>query len=214
MALHKFTLTLWIILTLVLTSLPLQAFTITTFAPSAYNANTTVMNATLGIDSSYSIEDFEDLNFINGFTVTYDNVIGGNRLFNYGPWDGAYELGTYLNNYSSFPTFSFSQGLSSFGIGINNMAGTSYPAYMYINGILYGKVQDLPNFEASTRNIYIKINADSGEQINSVKFTTSSGDYVGFDHLAFKVTAVPEISTIYSLFVAGLLFLMAKKNGR
>lgn len=192
-------------------SLGVQAFTITTFAPTVYNANTAIMDATLGIDASYTIENFEDLTFVSGLTITYDNVIGGHHLQGSGPWDGATELGTYLNNYSSFPTFSFSTGLTSFGVGINNMAGTGYPAYMYVNGVSFGMVQQMPNYAVTTRNIYIRIDAVGSERINSVKFTTSSGDYVGFDHLAMQVSSVPEMSTVYTLLLAGVFFLIVKK---
>jgi len=177
------------------------------------------MNATLGLDASYVIENFEDSTIVSGFTVTYDdNGAGGGfdmRTSNYA-WDGSKGLAIYSDyapyrniNYNKQPTFTFTQALSSFGIGFSALDQKGWE--IYVNGIkVVSDIRANPNW-ASGRNIYYRIDAGTGEQINTVKIyagptsvASTVSDYVELDHLAFKVqtTPVPEPASGFLLLVA------------
>lgn len=184
-----------------------QAFTILGYSPSNYNDNVATMNANLGINSSYVIEDFEDNTLIPGLTIQYSNG-STTPLFNaswaYGTylWDGARVFSAYQDGGYPDPTFNFATGITGFGIGISNayLSSTSYPTYIYINGVNYGTIGSIAGYVSADngRNIYIRVVAGSGEVINSVKFDMAAGDYLSYDHLAVQV---PELSSYWLVFL-------------
>lgn len=189
-----------------------QAFTITSFSTSAYSADLPTLNANLGLTGNYIFENFEDSTIVAGFTVTYDDngAGGGFDLRASSSWEGSKALAIYSDyapyrntNYNKQPTFTFTQALSSFGIGFGGLDQAGWE--IYVNGIqVVSDIKANPNWTSGSRNVYYRIDAGTGEQINTVKVFTAStsvastvSDYVTLDYLAFKVqtTSVPEPAT-------------------
>lgn len=186
-----------------------QAFTILGYSPSNYNANVATMNSNLGIDSSYIIEDFEDGTLIPGLSIQYSNgsttpLFNGSWVYGTYLWDGSRVFSAYENGGYPDPTFSFATGVAAFGIGISNayLSSTSYPTYLRINGTSYGTIGAISGYTSADdgRNIYIRVVADAGEVINSIKFDMAPGDYISYDHLAVRL--VPELSCVWLVVLA------------
>ncbi len=208
-----------IILALFFFSSSLFAFTVTGFAPSVFNTNTATMDAALGIDGSYTVEGFEDATFATGLTVTYEHPnFSSAHEFSSDTnlsWDNSNNLVVVGGNFSGRnggATFTFDQGASSFGIGVGQMTSTGWSIIVNGNNVLVNDmILEVANYvSSSSRNGYIKVDAQNGEVINSVRIQRSAaGDRVHFDHLAFQtssVSAVPEPSS-FVLLLSTLVFL-------
>ena len=190
----------------------LQAYTITTFAGSVYNTNTAVMDATLGIDDGFTVEDFEDSTLIEGLNVTFtDGRTTPNLSTASYYWDGSQHLQNYTNGPWVGVTFSFDESVSVFAVGTSYFDTGNGTDYIYLNG----SSTPLTNLQAhsgfvtgSTRNLYIIIEAGAGETIESVYFPSSNSgsDRINFDHLAVKA-AVPEPSSLFLLLTFGIISL-------
>jgi hypothetical protein len=122
---------------------------------------------------------------------------------------------------AALTTFSFAGGASSVGIGLANFQSLSDPSFpvtdhrLLINGVAVpGTLESIAgnNFTSGifARNAYLRIDAGSGETIQSIGFqninnATGGRDFLVFDHLAIRsaVAVVPEPSTL-ALALAGL----------
>ena len=197
----------------------INAFAIVSYSPTYYNSNTAVMDTNLGI-SDYIIEDFADTTLISGLSIQYDNgsqltslpqvydittplsLSNGEQFPNGMPdnaWDETHALVNNVNNEFDFPfvaktTFYLSGGVDSFGIGLANFQTKNASHDLYVNNV---KIADItsPNLsgyaDGMAQNLYLIINAGTGEKINSVSFLESSSDTLVFDHLAVK-SNIPE----------------------
>jgi len=187
-----------------------KGFTIKTFDPSVWPRS----DAEIGVEG-YVIEDFEDTELVEGLQVelsdsTTDNFgptnklprafnpdfhdTGGGRVFVPGVWDGSHVL---INRRSPSPhlyedyvwgdtSFHVPGGASSFGFSLHEM---DRDTELSVNGIpLVNLRKLLPS--GTTRGGYVRIDAAPGLTIYSVKvansFTTTTGDGLAFDHVAFK----------------------------
>ncbi|MEL6482881.1 MAG: hypothetical protein AAFQ75_15640, partial [Pseudomonadota bacterium] len=71
-----------------------DAFTINTFARSAFNSNGAILNANVGIDDRYTIENFQNATIEPELSISYlrpDSSFGGGNDFNNNSstaWDG------------------------------------------------------------------------------------------------------------------------------
>ncbi len=206
-----------------------SAFTITTFAGSSYNSNTTTMNATLGI-SGYQIEDFENTTLLNNLTVQYGSNTPISTLpvvynpastgFSNNTWDGTYALtngngNTWSYPYAQFMTFAIAGGASSFGIGLANFQTDATQHKLYVNNVEIATLDTLANWTSgiSVRNIYLRIDAVGSEVINSVKISwATQQDGLVFDHLAMNTTTIPEPCTGILIVIGALLLKLRKIN--
>ena len=77
-----------------------------------------------------------------------------------------------------------------------------------VNGVQIAIIPDLEHFQfgVPARNLYIRIDAQPGETINSVSIDEvfQNTDGLVFDHLAF--TAIPELNSILLIVLALGLF--------
>ena len=122
------------------------------FPASTYNANTSVMDAALGI-TGHAIDDFESTTLILGLTITltggvpattwttlptlFDQSVCGS-LSNSVAWDGTHTatngVTNQLNNCTNpsgladLTTFNYAPSTSSFGIGLSNFQSTNPPS--------------------------------------------------------------------------------------
>lgn len=199
-----------------LVPMPTFAYTITTFSPSAFNPNTTAMDAALGI-SGMSIESFTDTTLIPRLSVEFQNPDGGpftslpaTFLFNsVESWDGSPFLINRPNQDNAFPysdtIFHVSGGTSRFGVGLGDFQTVLNEADLFVNGINFGLISTLPNYVDAmpnpSRNLYLLISADLGDQlITSVKFDNlASNDAHLFDHVAIDPSPVPEPGSLLLL---------------
>ncbi|MCP4112886.1 MAG: PEP-CTERM sorting domain-containing protein [Desulfobacteraceae bacterium] len=178
-----------------------NAITISAFGQSAYNSDVTLMNQTLGIDDSYSVEDFEDDTLISG--LNYYKANGGSSMslgsVNGLTWDGTSALHAGHGYSYDDATFTFDQAITSFGISISHN-NTNRDIDVYVDNVLLSGVQGLLNYTNGTniRNGYIWINAENQESFSEIMLIGESGDLIGYDHLVFK-SAVPEPATMLLL---------------
>jgi hypothetical protein len=211
-----------------------QAITLTTFSPVGFS------DAIAGI-TGFQIEDFEDTTLISGLSVQWTSPNLGpvsSLPMTYNPinidgltgnaWDGNLTLnnnrqGSYqpTRTYST-TTLHFSNQLTSVGLGISNLEFTgSNSSTLIVNGVDFA---DFDNFVPApilghlSRSIYIRLDADTNETINSIGIRGGSGDFLIFDHLAIKSVAqppqsVPESSNILGLSLLGLGLATTKMKG-
>jgi len=209
-----------------------QAITLTTFSPIGFS------DAIAGI-TGFQIEDFEDTTLIPGVSVqwtspnlgpvnilptTYNPSIQG---FTGNAWDGNLTLnntqqGFYtINSISSTTTLNFSNQPTSVGIGISNLQFTgSNSSTLVVNGVDFADFDNFvpaPILGTTGRSIYIRLDANTNETINSIGIRGGSGDFLVFDRLAVGNTsavAVPESSNLLGIIGLGLLGLglAAKKH--
>ncbi len=197
-----------------------QGFTFTSVGPSVYTSDTAAMDAALGL-TGLAIEDFEDTDLIQGLSVSWGSstpvsVLGSLASFPGLPseWDGTSILDNRLNHIPSNPpetfmTFYISPGSTIFGFGLSQAEEFRNPDHrILVNGIeLIPDIGDLPgyldthlaNLEGHSRNLYLVIEAEAGELIQSVQIDQGPVsplvgiDGIHFDHVAMNV--VPEPST-------------------
>lgn len=174
-----------------------RAYTITTFADTAYSPVEATLNSNVGV-TGYTIENFEDGTLIPGLTLSSTNL----SLFTFpssalgNAWDGTNTLIAQNNSgQSGSVRFSFAQGMGSFGIGLVDVF---WPQSVLVNGtLLVADITADPSYDPTGLNMYLRIDRDAGDAaISTVTFqqTITTIDGYGFDHLA--VQAVPEPTTI------------------
>src|SRR5947208_510397 len=131
------------------------------FPVSAYNANTSTMDATLG-EAGFTIGGFETTALIPGLTITlsggvpvttfsslpnlFDQSVCGSLSDN-SVWDGTHGvINTTTNtvsncntpaNISNLATFNYGPGTTSFGIGFGNFQSLSSPSFPITNHELF-----------------------------------------------------------------------------
>ena len=200
----------------------LWGFSVSYFAPSLYTSDITALNDTLGI-TGYLFEDFDDNVLLPGLTVTaisnesnpwfanytesvWTDTISSSRPYSpSASWSGNYTI--YPQTVANIHTFSFEEGISSFGFGIAEIDDIGGPHRIYINGTIDTGIviEDLEGFvRTGYRNMYIRIDSEAGEVINSVTLKTmSSVESLFFSHLAMSEDPlagstgnVPEINSI------------------
>jgi PEP-CTERM motif len=203
------------------------------FAGSTFNANSTIMDATLGLTGE--VEDgFETTTFIPGLTISLTggvpattwtslpnlyNVNGDSEAQN-NNWDGP-DVATNLlsnsigdTNRANLIVFNYAPGATSFGIGLSNFQSTNpvspqFPVTnheLFVNGVDMGVVETLAGAKWTpglVRNAYLRIDATGGSNITSVGFENLTAS----DGLLFDhlavLTSVPEPSTCW-LLISGL----------
>ncbi|MCR4412358.1 MAG: hypothetical protein NUV77_08035 [Thermoguttaceae bacterium] len=193
-------------------------FTVSLYAPSVYQANTSAMDAVLGV-TGYVIEDFEDKTLVAGLSYSITPISGSAQVFSSLPktyaapdfsWDQTNVLVSHPQNaFVEYGvesiTFTIAGGATSFGVGLANfqsLGSPSYPItdhYIIVNGQSLGKLDAFDNWTKSWyRNGYLRIDAYGGDVISTVRFENIApygpygqyGDLMVFDHLALK--PVPE----------------------
>ncbi len=187
---------------------PLLAFTVEFFDNSVFSTNTNTMDVALGL-TGHTIEDFEDGSLISGLSLSaggFQSRTGGTA------WDGVRVRSNLSGSHQLSTTFTLPSSTLSFGVGLQNF-DRDYS--VKVNGIIVvSNLRNLSGFTSgngTTKNGYLKIEAENGEIINNVRFdqtsNTGSIDQVEFDHLAvsnaLSSPVVPEPQT----FILSLLAL-------
>lgn len=211
----------------------MRAFSISYYAPSQFSTNMAVTNANLGI-SGYLFEDFEDNTLRAGLKITaIANVANGwvsnptttvyQGTFSAGPgiyagqtaesWSSNGQI-LYPQVVANIHRFEFAKGISSFGIGIAEIDDIGGPHAIVVNGVDTGlRVENLAGFVRGARNLYVRVDAGVGEQIQSFELVTlSSVESLFFSHLAFKEDpsvgiTIPE-ANCWALMLGGLALWM------
>ena len=211
-----------------------QAITLTTFSPIGFS------DAIAGI-TGFQIEDFEDTTLIPGLSIEWKSPYLGpvsSLPKTYNPitidgltgntWDGNLTLnnnrqGSYQPTRAySTTTLSFSNKITSIGLGISNLEFTgSNSSTLIVNGVDFADFDNFapaPLLGAFSRSIYIRLDASTNETINSIGIRGGSGDFLIFDRLAIKSVAqppksVPEPSNIFGLGLLGLGLAATKVKG-
>lgn len=177
------------------------SYIITSYDLSVFNTDTNVMNASLGIDGTFIIEDFEDTILVSGLTIsdhadgTGSPMLVSNSVI---AWDGTsgFVAGLSPNIPIDDPIFSFSNPVEQFGLGISDYQPELYgSSQILVNGINLGNIP----VSGGLRDGYFFITAGAGESINTVTFLQAGNDSIMYDHLAIKYGSVPEPSTILLL---------------
>lgn len=169
-----------------------SAYLFTTFSDTVYDANSTIMDATVGV-TGFVIEDFEDTTLDTNLTVTSSNMAAGFTVFPNNSdqtWDGTSALTAQnTDGVSGQVNFNFATAVSSFGVGLVDV---SAPLYISLNNFATIITIDLtadPHFDGFKRNMYLRIDAEASDSdISQITFgqTTAPnpGDNFSFDHLA------------------------------
>jgi hypothetical protein len=175
---------------------PAYAFKLTSFSPTDFSDDSA------GI-SEFTIEDFEDTNLIPGLSVewsgpqigpftTLPSVIN-NADFWFTPnnaWDGENLVGNFEKVFSSAladtTTFNFATNPTSVGVGISNYQYSD--AVLLINGTFFSGLSAFNPVLGLGKNIYLRIDSENGEAINSISIDGQVGDFLGFDRLAVGST--------------------------
>jgi len=219
---------------LILTS-NVNAALIEMFSGSIYDNDESVLNENLGI-SDWLIEDFEDLELVDGLGISFTSVDTGvftsieNEINTYPTlaWDGTGLLtnsaslsgaeNVWAGSLTQGITFHFEGGTKGFGIGLANFSTRFSPTHaLKINGEFVNNLEDFVNYNPDSiyRNGYLKIVSDDNELIHSISFENESiKDGLAFDHLAFVNGAVnvnEPRSVILFLLAACLLFVRKYK---
>ncbi|MGK7932283.1 MAG: hypothetical protein AB4041_12730 [Microcystaceae cyanobacterium] len=192
-----------------------KAFTVSSFLPTGFT------DEIAGI-TGFEIEDFEDTDLISGLSVEWTSP-------DFGPvttlprvstasdfsftvddaWDG---VGFLTNTrqvttggLSDITILNFADSPTSVGIGISNFQFVG--AELLINGNSFASLTSFvpaPIRGAGIKNIYLRIDAESGETIDSIGIDGISGDFIAFDRVAVGNTqSIPESSNILGLFLVG-----------
>lgn len=193
---------------------PAVAYTFTFFDVSAYNSNTAIMDATLGV-TGYTIEDFEDASLDSGIVVTGDVITVSHNNVNVA-WDGTDSL-----RFGGDPiTVTLPIAAGSVGFAISEVNNDCASCTLAINGGTPISLPTLTGFDAAfndadaTRNIYIRIEPEGSDAaISSFAFDPSEGTTI--DHIAFSAGAsgTPEPSALV-LSMLGLVALPMKRRRR
>lgn len=179
-----------------------EAFTINTFARGAFNSNGPILNANVGIDDRYTIENFENAAIEPELSISYlrpDSSFGGGNDFNNNSptaWDGNRSIsiaGGSVNGFNGGVVFAFEGGASSVGFGLADIQSTGWT--IAINGTrVVSNITGLANIATGSnrRSGYIRIDAQGDEVINTVTIDrTARGDRLDIDRLAFAPVPVP-----------------------
>lgn len=179
-----------------------------TFNPvDVYFPNSTqtleVLNSSVGTQSyCYKIEDFEDTELIPGILIQYDNqstpaqsVQAEDLSTNYPEaiWVGDTVFVPVVRDGNAYfdMSISFNYSVTSVGIGVGDVES---PVDLLINEVNYGDIRLLPHYTQNgdnQREIYIRIDANSGNNIESITFRPVNtgmafGDGLLIDHLAVQ----------------------------
>jgi hypothetical protein len=219
-------------------SLASAAFTVTSFDRNQWGAS----DSTLGVNG-YTIEDFEDVNLVNGFQVSVASANGnlaqtstlpntfkpsddlfGNAftLGGGGAWDGQHGiLNTRTNqtfNYGEsgswgVVTFHFTAGATSIGFSIQQM---DRDAYLVVNGNSIGTVFGLaPDFNGSNgRQGYLRLDASGSDVIQSVALMDAFGGGDGYMFDHVAFNAVPEPASLTALGLGALALMRRRSRSR
>jgi hypothetical protein len=197
------------------------------FPASDYNANTATMDATLGT-TGYTVDDFESTTLISGLTISLTGGVTSTTwtslpaLFDQGAcpglttnqaWDGTHAvISTTTNaasncngpaNISTFFTFNYAPGTTSFGLGLSNFQSTSpaSPSFpitqheLFVNGVDMGVLETLAGAVWSpglVRNAYLRVDGTNGTVTTSIGFENlTASDVLMIDHLA----VAPSVTT-------------------
>ena len=205
-----------------------QAITLTTFSPIGFS------DAIAGI-TGFQIEDFEDTTLIPGLSVEWASPnlgpvnilpdvvsIGDASYLVNDAWDGISFLTNSRQGFvslSDITSLKFSNSLTSVGIGVSNL---NFNANLLVNGSFFRSFSSFnpsPILGTGIKSIYLRIDAEAGETINSIGIAAGSGaDFIVFDRLAIKSAAqppqtVPEPSNIFGLSLLGLGLAAIKVKG-
>ncbi len=200
---------------------------ITSFDPTVVFSGTGAseqadMDAALGI-TGYTIEDFEDSTLVDGFKFGPEGVtpssdttgLGNpNNPFTQAVWDG--NVSFLFDSQIGPSVFQFNNA-ASVGIGVGDIETN---IRMFVNGNDFGLIRDFLNYNRTSdnnREIYIRVDANSGDVINTVTFVSdlqggNGGDGLFIDHVAFLESSVPEPSTWLGLILASLCFWVKRKS--
>ena len=196
---------------------------LTTFPVSDFNANSSTMNATLGI-TGFQINSFETLPLSFGVTYTldagapqsslpalFDTTLSPLTANN--QWDGtdvasnAPSNGIKDGTYATLITFNIAGGTGAFGLGLSNFQSLSTPSGQFpisdhdliVNGVDLGTIESLAGANWTPglgRSAYIVLTTNSGSTINSVGFQVNTPGTTG-DLLLFDHLAIaPAASAV------------------
>ena len=184
------------------------AFTYTTFHKDVYDTNVARMDSTLGVTGFEVVERFEDLFLEPDLSISWDagtpvSALTSTRVNTSWAWDGSRYLQNTEGNASNtafrrLTTFHIDQeGTLAFGVGISQLEIASTPSFtVRVNGaVLIADLTLDPNFTTNARNIYLLIESEQGEPINTVSFDQNEDNPDGrvvFDHLVY--TPKPPIT--------------------
>lgn len=199
-----------------LAAAPASAYILGTFGQAIYDADTSAMDAAIGI-SGMAIEDFADTTLIPRLSIAFENPDGGAlttlpATFTFAAeqaWDNPGAPSFLINRpdqlnqapYSD-TTFIVDGGTSRFGIGLSNFQTFLNESELVINGINFGRVSALPNYVdggPAIKNLYLLVSMEVGDApITTVKFDNlDTIDAHLFDHLAIDPSPVPLPPTLY-----------------
>ena len=184
-----------------------NAFTVSAFSPIGFT------DEIAGI-SNFEIEDFEDTTLIPGLSLewigssisslTTQPSLINNSDYWFTPnnaWDGENLIGNfdkevYYWALADTTKLNFSDNPTSVGIGISNYQYTG--ATLIINDVVYGGLSSIGSevTRGLGKNVYLRIDAEEGEVINSISIDGRPGDFIGFDRVAVGHAGVPEPFTI------------------
>ncbi len=211
-----------------LSALGVHAATVTAFSPAVWPRT----DADLGI-TGFQIEDFEDATLIPGlqvqlsggsadfgptstiphvFTVADDP---NGSLFSAAIWDGTHFLLNrntapvpvgYVDSQWADISFLVPGGTQSLGFSLHQLEVTgTQMSVTTTSGVTIFGLDTLPNFSVNSgRNGYVRVDADPGESILSVKVDNLSGDGFAFDHVAVNPVPEPTSAVLLLAGVAGL----------
>ena len=201
--------------------------TIQSFSPpSPYDptnpSDVAALDTLVGV-TGFQIEDFEDVNLLTGLEVEFNGLpatstppVGGdgfNPVLADTVWDGNTSFSGNLTGGDL--VFHFTDDAASVGIGVGD--AFEGPVEFFVNGMSFGFVQDLPNFNQvadNFRDVYIRVDVGADPAINEIRFrnTVVADDVLRVDHLAFSPIAqgaVPEpITATLSLMSLGTVGLV------
>jgi hypothetical protein len=160
------------VVALLLVSRPAGASILLTFFPgSSFNANSSTMDATLGI-TGFQIDTFESTTLLSGLTISLSGNVTATtetslpNLFNVNTsgdgfetnnqWDGTDIVSNSPTNliapsFAALTTFNYAAGATSFGVGLSNFQSTSpaspfFPITqheLFVNGVDLGVIETL-----------------------------------------------------------------------
>jgi len=202
-----------------------HAFFISGYGPSSWNPDVETMDANLGIDETFIIEDFEDPEFVPGLSwskingdpsVTQPTLVPESTFP--GNWDGVQSLRAEHDFIDGDAVFTYSEQLSMFGISISDMTPSCILS-IYVDENLVGTTDTLSEFASDLinqhKNGYLWIAAEEDESFNEVSLICDRTDRFYYDHCALKTAkaAVPEpgITPLLGMGIFGLLLLGKRK---